>query len=182
MGASQLLLTQQLANELAGPLAIVCRYVEMGDRPDHERAKRGNQHSTLCCRCRDRRGGGRAGVDHDDVRLDTVRFDRSRDLSGNGISKDARGFMIIAEPLHMMIKGVQAGGGEHAGLAPATTEPFAQHPSSRDVLSGRYQTEPTGAPRPLEKHTLTVSKSCPYASRGTPVATWAFHNRAPSRW
>ena len=47
MGASQSLLANQLANELAGPLAIVCRYVEMGDRPDHERAKRGNQDSTL---------------------------------------------------------------------------------------------------------------------------------------
>ena len=37
MGASQSLLTEQLANELAGPLAIVWRYVEMDDLPDHER-------------------------------------------------------------------------------------------------------------------------------------------------
>ena len=161
MGASRLLLTQQLADELAGQLAIVCRYVEMGDRPDHERAKRGNQDASLCCHCRDGRSGGRAGVDHDDVRFDIVQLNRSRDLSGNGISKDARAFMIIDEPLHMMIKGVQAGGGEYAGLTPATTKPLAQHPSSRDVLSGGYQNRTDRSPRPLEKHTLTVSKSCP---------------------
>ena len=42
--------------------------------------------------------------------------------------------MIIDQPLQMMIKGVQARGSEYAGLAPATAEPLAQHPGTRDVL------------------------------------------------
>ncbi len=41
--------------------------------------------------------------------------------------------------------------------------------------------EPMGAPRPFEKQTETVSKSSPYADSGVPVATCAFHSRAPSR-
>ena len=41
--------------------------------------------------------------------------------------------------------------------------------------------EPTGAPRPLEKHTHRTSAIAPYAVSGVPLATWAFQMRAPSR-
>ena len=40
--------------------------------------------------------------------------------------------------------------------------------------------EPTGAPRPFEKHTETVSTSATSAAGGTPSATAAFQRRAPS--
>ena len=40
--------------------------------------------------------------------------------------------------------------------------------------------EPTGAPRPFEKHTETVSTSATRAAGGTPSATAAFQRRAPS--
>ena len=42
--------------------------------------------------------------------------------------------------------------------------------------------EPTGAPRPFDRHTDITSAQAPYDANGTPVATWAFHIRAPSRW
>lgn len=42
--------------------------------------------------------------------------------------------------------------------------------------------EPTGAPSPFEKHTLTESNGAASSRTGIPVATDAFHRRAPSRW
>ncbi len=40
--------------------------------------------------------------------------------------------------------------------------------------------DPTGAPSPFEKHTLTLSKCRAYSRSATPEATDAFHSRAPS--
>ena len=45
-----------------------------------------------------------------------------------------------------------------------------------------HRAEPTGAPRPFEKQTLTVSKWAAQASAGMPVATAALKMREPSRW
>mmetsp|Transcript_6219 Transcript_6219/g.15858 ORF Transcript_6219/g.15858 Transcript_6219/m.15858 type:complete len:280 (-) Transcript_6219:2025-2864(-) len=42
-------------------------------------------------------------------------------------------------------------------------------------------TLPTGAPRPLERHTLTVSAAATQRAGETPSAAAAFHIRAPSR-
>src|SRR6476660_5214784 len=42
--------------------------------------------------------------------------------------------------------------------------------------------DPTGAPRPFEKQTLTVSQKVAYCFSDTPLATVAFHSRAPSIW
>ena len=42
--------------------------------------------------------------------------------------------------------------------------------------------EPTGAPSPFDRHTEITSAHAPYDANGTPVATWAFQSRAPSRW
>ena len=43
------------------------------------------------------------------------------------------------------------------------------------------KTEPTGAPSPFEKQTLTVSKWLAYPASLTPLTAEAFHSRAPSR-
>src|SRR5688572_11054773 len=112
---------QQLANELTGQLAVIGSDVEMRDRSDHERAQRGDLHSTFCGRDSDWRSGNRSGVDHDNIRLNCTRHDSGWHTGGYRRCKDARGCMIIRESLHMMIKRVQAGGGEHAGLPPAPT-------------------------------------------------------------
>ncbi len=40
--------------------------------------------------------------------------------------------------------------------------------------------EPTGAPRPLDRQTASTSATAPYSRSGVPVATWAFQMRAPS--
>ena len=67
-----LLFGQQLAHKLAGPSAVVGRDVKMGDCSDHERAQSGDPDSALCCRGGEGRSESRAGIDHDDIRLDSV--------------------------------------------------------------------------------------------------------------
>ena len=49
--------------------------------------------------------------------------------------------------------------------------------NSRDPASA----EPTGAPSPLLKQTETLSKCRAQSAAEMPVATIAFHSRAPSR-
>ena len=44
-----------------------------------------------------------------------------------------------------------------------------------------HTSEPTGAPSPLERQNVTVSKGSAQTAAGVPVATTAFHRRAPSR-
>ena len=41
--------------------------------------------------------------------------------------------------------------------------------------------DPTGAPKPFDKHTEIVSKYFPYSAKPTPDATCAFQMRAPSK-
>ena len=57
----------------------------------------------------------------------------------------------------------------------------ARHGRARRVAADDASSEPTGAPRPFDRHTDTVSNSPPYVASGTPLATCAFHSRAPSR-
>src|SRR5262249_56912368 len=43
-----------------------------------------------------------------------------------------------------------------------------------------HRAEPIGAPRPLLKQTDTLSKFAAHSAAGMPVATTAFHRRAPA--
>ena len=97
LGAWAPLLRQQLAHELAGPLAVIGGDVKMGDCSDHERAQSGDLDATLCRGGGDRRSGSRAGVDDDDIRLDGVRIDSGRDAAGYGLGKGARCRVIISQ-------------------------------------------------------------------------------------
>ena len=49
------------------------------------------------------------------------------------------------------------------------------------TTSGLFRADPTGAPSRLLKQTETVSKCSPQRVPAMPVATIAFHRRAPSR-
>src|SRR4028118_1371440 len=53
--------------------------------------------------------------------------------------------------------------------------------ASRMVSSVPASREPTGAPRPLEEQTETVSAWLHHSRAGMPVAAWALESRAPSR-
>jgi hypothetical protein len=134
-----LLCGQQLAHKLAGPLAVVGRDVKVGDCSDHERAKGGDLDSALCRPGGDTRSGSRAGVDHDDIRLDAVRIDSGANAAGYGLGKDACCGMIISQSVYMMIKGVEARGGEHAGLSPAAAKPLPQHSGAGDAIRRTHQ-------------------------------------------
>jgi len=50
------------------------------------------------------------------------------------------------------------------------------------VAASPASTEPTGAPSPFERHTLTVWHGAAISAMGTPLATCAFQMRAPSMW
>ena len=173
--------SQQLSDQLPCPLAVVNCYIEMSNRPDHEGTESRDLHPPLCGCNRDRRGRSRASVDHHDIGLDGIQLHSGRDTGRYGLSEGTCCCMIIGKPLQVMIKGVEAGGGEHARLAPATAKALPQYPGACDVLRCAHQHGADGSPEALgETHVHRVEEP-PYASRATPVATCAFHSRAPSR-
>ena len=50
------------------------------------------------------------------------------------------------------------------------------------VAASPTRTDPTGAPRPLERHIEMVSKSLTIRAASIPLATTALNILAPSRW
>ena len=77
---------------------------------------------------------------------------------------------------------MQRRGRQHARSATSAAEHLAvvpRRPGWRRACP--RSAEPTGAPRPLEKQTFTVSKGAESSAAGTPVAASAFHRRAPAR-
>ena len=65
---------------------------------------------------------------------------------------------------------VPAGRGEDAGLAHPAAQPLADHAGpARSARRCRSTSEPTGAPRPLDRQTDSVSKSPPYDGQRHPV-------------
>ena len=143
--------SQQLSDELSCPLAVVNCHIEMSHRPDHEGAESGHLHPPLCCRNRDRRGRSRAGVDHHDIGLNGIELYRSRNAGRYRLGECACCCMIIGKPLQMMIKGVEAGGGEHAGLAPATAKALPQYAGACDVLRRAHQHRANRSPEALRE-------------------------------
>ena len=100
-----------------------------------------------------------AGVDHHDIGLDGVQLYSSRDSRRYGLGEGACCCMIVGKSLHMMIKGVQAGGGEHTRLSPATAKALPQHPGAGDVLRRAHQHRADGSPEALgETHADRVEE------------------------
>ena len=107
------------------------------------------------------------------VQRDDVRAHRPRPTTPNGASASASRAgpgVVVGEPVDVVVQRVQAGGGEDAGLPHAAAHPLADDPGPRRCCSALPTTsEPTGAPRPLDRQTDRVSKSAPYVGSGTPV-------------
>ena len=90
----------------------------------------------------------RLGVD------DAERRERLGQPAGPGV--------VVGQPLDVVGQRVPAGRGEDAGLAHAAAHPLADHPRrARSARAVETTTEPTGAPRPLDRQTDMVSKSPP---------------------
>src|SRR4029453_16207379 len=102
-------------------------HVKMGAGPVHEWAEGGHQDATLCCRGGNGCSGSATSVDHHDVGLDGIRIDGSSQVTRHCLGEDSCCCMIIGEALHMVIKCVQAGSGEHSGLTPAPAEPLSHN-------------------------------------------------------
>ena len=97
------------------------------------------------------------------------------------LRKQLRVLVILSQPRQVMIQAYVPA----AASTPACRMP---PPSLRRTIracaarSPEVTTsDPTGAPRPFERQTDSVSNSAPYRVSGTPVATAAFQIRAPSQ-
>src|SRR3954447_2965606 len=95
---------EQLADELAGRLAVVRRYVEVRDGSQHERPESGELNATLRRCCGDGRGGKHASVDHNDIRLYGIGIDGGRQMARHRLSEDPCCCVIIGKALQMVIK------------------------------------------------------------------------------
>ncbi len=91
--------------------------------------------------------------------------------------------VVVGQPLDVVVEGVQPGGREDADLPHPAAHPLAPDPrlgdgvgASRPPASRPARRAPWTGRRPARRRTA------PYSASGTPVATWAFQIRAPSRW
>ena len=149
-------------NDRAGLLAVGRGDVEMGDRPDHPWPEGGHGHALL--RGLPGHGGGRhsPGVDDDDVGGHGIRVDGGRGSLRDRRGERVRGRVVVGKPGQVVVQPVRRPGGQDPGLSHPPTEALPPDPGLSDpVLAVLTSIEPTGAPRPLEKQTLTVSNSRP---------------------
>ena len=164
----------ELRQHHRGSLGVLAADVEVGDHPDGGRADRRDQHARRRghrrrtpprrraaprrCWCRRSRGRGR----------------RPRPAAGRA---------------HGRRPAARRGGRGRAGRRRPGCRPDAcRRPSACAGPAPRRSpplepttSEPTGAPSPFDRHTDSTSAHAPYDASGTPVATWAFQSRAPSR-
>ncbi len=121
---------EQPVQERCRAVDVLVVDVEVGDGPDPLWASQLQKQSVT-----GRRGGelarGPAGVRQvkdNHVRLDRVDVDGGGGDIRNPASQAPRTFMIISQPLHMVVQRVAASRGNYAGLPHPTTEPPAQDP------------------------------------------------------
>ena len=102
-------------------------------------------------------------------------------LSRHRGGEELRLGVVLGQPLDVMLQGVQGAGRDDAGLPHAAAEHFAMTAGAMITSSEPTIAEPTGAPSPLLKQTLTVSKCSAHRRPEMPLATTALKSRAPSR-
>ncbi len=89
--------------------------------------------------------------------------------------------VVLGQPLDLVIEDMQAGGREDAGLRMPPPTTLRQRRALAMSAASPQSTEPTGAPRPLDRQTDTESKCWLISRTGTPSLTAALYSRAPSR-
>jgi hypothetical protein len=131
----------------------------MGNCSDHGGAQSGDLHAALSRRSSDRSSGNPTRIDHYNIRLHGVRLDSGRDAGGYCLREDVCCYMIIGQSLHMVIKCVQACGGEHASLAPPAAKPLPVHSGAGDSFGGTHQHGADRSPEALgEAHADRVKQ------------------------
>ena len=145
----------------------------MGEHP-HPAGADGTDHA-LPARAASTTGGCVRHVDDDDVGLRWRRVEAAAPRRAGGRARGPRpsargdGRARRDRPRRARRPGACRRPSACAGRAP------------HDLSAEPTISEPTGAPRPLDRHTAIVSATAPYAVNGVPVATCAFQIRAPSR-
>jgi hypothetical protein len=92
----------------------------------------------------------------------------------------ARPPVVLGQPLEVVVEGVRARRGQHAGLPHAAAQPLAQGARLASRPAASVTTRSRRAPRPLDRQTDSVSNNRPYPTAACPVAT-ARPDRAPSQ-
>ena len=118
-------------------------------------------------------------VEVDEVRLHALEVDRQA-LLGPGLGQPSRARMIFGEPLDVVVERVHPGRGDDPCLTHRAAHAVLLH-RARCISSAEPAiSAPSGQPSPLERHSVTVSKSDPIAP-GSLRCDAAFIRRAPSR-
>ena len=104
-------------------------------------------------------GAGHAGLFH--VEKDQVgvgAFDGDAGDLGEFAGEDAGVLVIFGEAVDVVVEAVEAGCGDHAGLAEGAADALFPAPGFADEIGRAGQgPAPRGAPRPLVKSSQTVS-------------------------
>ncbi len=121
------------------------------------------------CRARDR-------LRNHDVGVDGVRIKLQAWGSADRVGNDAGVSVIFGQAVDVMFECVQRAGGDDAGLRACRRRVlYGGVELGGSGRAGPHRAEPTGAPRPLEKQTLMVSKWPAQSAAEMPVATTALN-------
>ena len=75
--------------------------------------------------------------------------------------------MVVGQPFHVVVQGVQPGGRQQPGLAPAPAQPLALHPGPGDVLRAGDQHRAHRGAQPLgQAHAHGLEELAVVAQRG----------------
>ena len=88
---------------------------------------------------------------------------RRREAAGTAV--------IVGQAVDVVLEGVQAGGGDDTRLPHAAAEELAPRCARAIMAALPSSTEPTGAPRPFDRQTVTESYGATMSRSATPEAT-----------
>ena len=142
----------------------------------------GNEHSLFPRRGDDgRRRLAGEQVDHDDVRIG--RDDRACRECRQRRRQRTRVRVIVGEPIDVVVERVERRRGEDAGLSHRAAEQLARRPRALHRFARARRASRRSARRGLSRMRPSPCRPAPPNSASdTPLATLAFHSRAPSMW
>ena len=170
---------QGARDDIRGTFGVSVVHVEVGNKPHGVRAFVEAEHAV----CREQlgdlggaqAGGARVGEHH--VGLDRSKVHGEPGRPGDALRENAAPAMVVGEARNVVPQSVQTAGRDDSGLPHPATQQLAGSGGPPDPT----RTEPTGAPSPFERQTLTESKGAAISAGGSPLATAALQTLAPSR-
>jgi hypothetical protein len=102
-----------------------------------------------------------AEIDDHDIGLHRFEINRSAFDCSEGFGQEAGALMIFPQSFHMILQSIEPGCRQDSGLTHAAAEDLAK-PMARWInCEEPTSTDPTGAPKPLERHIEMESTQSP---------------------